>query len=101
LVGKAIYDQDGQGFFLFAFQKSTLFKGCAALLPGSKIIRLVGDYHNRISGHDINARTPVEQAGRIVDVAAVVTAAFNQGRIRFENQKLATVHFFISEKIKY
>jgi hypothetical protein len=99
LVREAVLDHDGQGFGLFAFEESTILEGDAALLPGSKTIRLVGDYHDRFPWQDIKVWATVKQAGWIVDVAAIVTATFNQSRIRFKNHKFGSGHFF-SETFK-
>jgi hypothetical protein len=73
----------------------SILEGDAALFPGSETIWLVGDYHDRLPWHDIKVRSKVKQAGWIVDVAAIVTAAFNQSWIRFENHKFWSGHFFL------
>jgi hypothetical protein len=87
-VGASVFDHNSQGFFFFASKKLSFFKGGAALLPGPQMIRLVGDKHKCFPRQNIEGFTEVEQSGWIVNVAAVIPAAFDHGWIRFKNHIL-------------
>ena len=92
LVGTSVLDHDDQGFFIFALEESAILKGSAVLPPGSHLIWLVGDNHNRFPRQEIEGIPKVEQPGRIVDVAAVVAVAFDNGGIRLKKHTLGTGH---------
>lgn len=92
-VGESILDQEGQCFFLFAHEELSFLKSGAELLPGSTIVRLVGDQYDRFPRQDVKTLASVDQSRWIVDVAAVVTAVFDQGWVRFKNHVLG--HVFI------
>ena len=93
-VGETVLNHNDQGFFLFASENSFILKDGAALLPGPTISWLVWNNKDRFPRQDIEGIAVIEQTGWIVDVASVVSAAFDQGRIRFKNHILGTRHFF-------